>query len=76
MSEMIKPLERAEPERSKKEKHTYETEAEAECRDGPGRLQNCCEIARGGPRMKQEREANLQNCSGMPGRAGTAIKMQ
>ena len=37
---------------------------------------NCSKIRRGGDGMKQEREAYLLNCGGMPERAGTATKLQ
>ena len=38
------------PKLSKKGKHNYKTAAE--CRDGPGRLQNCSENGRGGAEIK------------------------
>ena len=38
------------PKLSKKGKHNYKTAAE--CRDGPGRLQNCSENGRDGAKIK------------------------
>ena len=43
------------PKLSKKGEHNYKTATE--CRDGPGRLQNCSETGRNGVVMKQKRQA-------------------